>query len=99
MPSVREPGGEPQGQTFPALANGAHRVQGRVAGNRGAAVPLPCLRPEVRGLPPFAPAYASYTHRLQAFVEGLRGVMTVTDLAAVTGLGWDTVKNILKARL
>ena len=62
-------------------------------------MPLPCLRPEVRGLPPFAPAYASYTHRLQAFVEGLRGVMTVTDLAAVTGLGWDTVKNILKARL
>jgi len=26
-------------------------------------------------------------------------MMTVTDLAAVTGLGWDTVKNILKARL
>jgi transposase len=25
--------------------------------------------------------------------------MTVADLAAVTGLGWDTVKNILKARL
>lgn len=25
--------------------------------------------------------------------------MTVTDLAAVTGLGWDTVKNIIKARL
>ena len=26
-------------------------------------------------------------------------MMTVTDLAAVTGLGWDTVKNIIKARL
>jgi len=25
--------------------------------------------------------------------------MTVTDLAAVTGLGWDTVKNLIKARL
>ena len=25
--------------------------------------------------------------------------MTVTDLAALTGLGWDTVKNIIKARL
>jgi transposase len=25
--------------------------------------------------------------------------MTVTDLAAVTGLGWDTVKSIIKARL
>ena len=26
-------------------------------------------------------------------------MMTVTDLAAMTGLGWDTVKNIIKARL
>jgi len=26
-------------------------------------------------------------------------MMTVTDLAAVTGLGWDTVKNIIKGRL
>jgi transposase len=26
-------------------------------------------------------------------------MMTVTDLAGVTGLGWDTVKNIIKARL
>lgn len=25
--------------------------------------------------------------------------MTVSDLAAVTGLGWDTVKNIIKAKL
>ena len=60
---------------------------------------VPDVRPEIRGLPPFAPAYVSYTHRLQAFVEDLRGVMTVTDLAAVTGLGWDTVKNIIKGRL
>ena len=35
---------------------------------------------------PFAPAYASYTHRLQGLVEDLWGMMTVTDLAAVTGL-------------
>ena len=62
-------------------------------------MPLPCLRPEVRSLPPFAPAYVSYTHRLQALVENLWGMMTVTDLAAMTGLGWDTVKNIIKARL
>lgn len=26
-------------------------------------------------------------------------MMTVSDLAALTGLGWDTVKNIIKARL
>src|ERR1017187_9567911 len=51
------------------------------------------------GFPPFAPPYVWYTYRLQAFVESLWGRMTVTDLAAMTGLGWDTVKNIIKARL
>ena len=60
---------------------------------------VPCLRPELRGLPPFAPPYVQYTHRLQALVESLWGMMTVTDLAGVTGLGWNTVKNIIKARL
>jgi len=62
-------------------------------------VPVPGLRAELRNLPPFAPAYASYTHRLQGLVEDLWGMMTVTDLAVVTGLGWDTVKNIIKSRL
>jgi hypothetical protein len=57
------------------------------------------VRSELRGPPPFAPAYVSYTHRLQAFIEDLRGCMTVADLAAVTGLSWDTVKNIIKNRL
>ena len=60
---------------------------------------VPALRSELRGPPPFAPAYVSYTHRLRALIEDLRGLMTVADLAAVTGLGWDTVKNILKNRL
>jgi transposase len=60
---------------------------------------MPGVRAELRNLPPFAPAYASYTHRLQALVEDLWGRMTVTDLAAVTGLGWDTVKHIIKGRL
>jgi hypothetical protein len=32
-------------------------------------------------------------------VESLWGMMTVTDLAELTGLGWNTVKNIIKARL
>lgn len=53
----------------------------------------------LRGRPPFAPAYVRYTHRLQAFVEALAGQMTLSDLAAITGLGWDTVKDIVKARL
>lgn len=62
-------------------------------------MPVPPVRPQLRGVPPFAPAYVSYTHRLQAFIEDLRGMMTVSDLAAVTGLGWDTVKNIIQERL
>lgn len=52
-----------------------------------------------RGRPPFAPAYVRYTHRLQTFVEDLAGRMTISDLAALTGLSWDTVKAIVKARL
>jgi len=62
-------------------------------------MPVPTVWPQFRGVPPFAPAYVSYTHRLQAFIEDLRGMMTVSDLAAVTGLGWDTVKDIIKGRL
>ena len=54
------------------------------------------LRQTLRGLPPFAPAYARYTRRLEAFINDLRGLMTVSDLAAVTGLSWDTVKAIVK---
>ena len=57
------------------------------------------LRRELRGPPPFAPPYVSYTHRLRALIEDLRGFMTVADLAAVLGLSWDTVKNIIKRRL
>lgn len=60
---------------------------------------MPGLRPDLRGVPPFAPAYVTYTHRLQAFIADLRAVMTVSDLAAVTGLSWDTVKDIIKHRL
>jgi hypothetical protein len=36
---------------------------------------------------------------LQTLIEDLRGFMTVADLAAVTGLSWNTVKNIIKNRL
>jgi transposase len=60
---------------------------------------MPGLRPGLRGLPPFAPAYVSYTHRMKVFVEDLYGVMTVSDLAALTALSRDTVKNIVQAKL
>ena len=62
-------------------------------------MPVCGLRQTLRGRPPFAPAYVRYTHRLQTFVEDLSGRMTISDLAAITGLGWDTVKDIVKARL
>jgi hypothetical protein len=99
LSAVPQPGSEPQGTTFPRTANGVHRTQAGISGDRGAQVPVPGLRPHFRGVPPFAPAYARYTHRLQAFIEDLRGMMTVSDLAALTGLGWDTIKNIIKAKL
>jgi len=47
----------------------------------------------------FASAYVTYTRRLAALVKDLRGLMTVSDLAAVTGLSWDTVKSIVKCAL
>jgi hypothetical protein len=49
--------------------------------------------------PPFAAAYVGYTHRLQALIEDLRGFITMADLPVVTGLSWETVKNIIKSRL
>jgi transposase len=62
-------------------------------------MPTPGLRPALRGLPPFAPPSVWYTYRLQALVESLWGMRTAADWAEFTGLGWDTVKNIIKARL
>ena len=62
-------------------------------------MPMCGLRQTLRGLPPFAPVYAHYTRRLEAFVNDLRGLMTLSDLAAVTGLSWDTVKHIVKGAL
>ena len=62
-------------------------------------MPVPSLWPPFQGGPPFAPAYVHYTHRLETFVTDLYPLMTVADLAAVTGLSWDTVKDIVKARL
>lgn len=62
-------------------------------------MPVRGLWQTLRGLPPFAAGYVSYTRRLEAFVNDLRGLMTVSDLAAVTGLSWDTVKDIIKRAL
>jgi hypothetical protein len=57
------------------------------------------LRGQVRTRPPFAPAYVHYTEKLAAYVNVLSRVMTISDVAAVTELSWNTVKDIVKARL
>ena len=57
------------------------------------------LRAKLRDPPPFAPAYVTYTSALRDLIEDLRGFMTVADLAAFSGLTWDTVKSIIKRRL
>src|ERR1035438_2704005 len=95
---VPEPRDYPQGATVSRAADSADWTQAGLSGHRGAPMRMSQVRSELRGTPPFASAYVSYTHRLQAFIEDLRGCMTVADLAAVTGLSWDTVKNIIKSR-
>src|ERR1035437_861914 len=48
--------GEAQGQTVPGVADGAHRLEARVAGDGGAPVRGSGGRAEARGFPPFCPA-------------------------------------------
>ena len=57
------------------------------------------MRAYLRGPPPFALAYVSYTHKLEEFVEQLSRVMTLRDVAELGGLCWDAVKEIAKRRL
>lgn len=40
-----------------------------------------------------------YTEKLAAYVNVLSRVMTISDVAEVAGLSWDTVKGIVKQRL
>jgi transposase len=40
-----------------------------------------------------------YTQKLAAYADTLSRVMTITDVAEVADLGWDTVKGIVQARL
>src|ERR1022692_1184386 len=72
---MREPGSEPEGAALPRVADCPHWPQAGVPGDGSAQMPMPKVWPELRGVPPFAPAYVSYTHRLQAFIEDLRGMM------------------------
>jgi len=80
-------------RTVPTLA------QGSGAGDRSAAMPVPGVRARLRGFPLFVPAYAHYTHGLAEFACELSRFMTLSEVAALAHLGWDTVKEIVKADL
>lgn len=62
-------------------------------------MPLQELPEGLRDRPPFCPAYAHYTRTLSQFVYKLSGVMTLSDVAELTLLSWDTVKEIAKSGL
>jgi transposase len=47
----------------------------------------------------FADPKKHYTHSLERFVIDLCRVMTIADVAELTGLNWDTVKDIDKGYL
>lgn len=49
--------------------------------------------------PGFAPKYSRATHVLIEYVQNLAQVMCISDVAALTGLGWDLVKDMVKERL
>ena len=60
---------------------------------------MPALSDDLREAPPFARPYVRYTRKLQELVDQLSRVMTLQDVAQLTGLDWDTVKGIVKRRL
>lgn len=57
------------------------------------------LRRPFRGLPPFAREYVRYTNQLAQFVRDVSRMMTLSDVADLSFLSWDTVKSIVKERL
>lgn len=60
---------------------------------------MPTLRVALRGPPPFARAQVRHTRKLEELVEQLSRVMTLRDVAELTALDWDTVKEIVQRRL
>ena len=60
---------------------------------------VPTLSVAIRRPPPFARAYVRYTRKLEELVNQLSRVMTLQDVAQLTALNWDTVKEIVKRRL
>lgn len=57
------------------------------------------MREDVRRLPPFAPAYAHYSFSLARLICELSRFMTLAEVAMLTHMGWDSVKEIVKSDL
>lgn len=89
----------PAGQACASSLGGAHWVETDRFSGRSSSLPVPELREDLRGLPPFARAYRHYTRGLERFVCQLSRWMTLAEVAAVSGLGWDSVKEIVKSDL
>lgn len=79
--------------------DGADRPQTGLVEGEGAALPVQRLRANLGDLPPFVGAYEHISRQLQRYVVNLSRMMTILDVAELTGLGWDTVKGIIKKRL
>lgn len=86
-------------QADAAHIGGANRLEADGAGGGGSGVPVPELREDLRGLPPFARAYCHYTRGMERFVCQLSRWMTLAEVATVSGLGWESVKEIVKSDL
>jgi transposase len=81
------------------IAGIAHWTQVGVFGDADTKMRMQGLWSEVRTPPLFASAYVHYTEQLEEYADTLSRVMTISDVAELTGLSWDTVKDIVKKRL
>lgn len=50
-------------------------------------------------LPGFAPKHRRSTYVMMEYVQRLAQLMSLSDVAVLTGMGWDMVKDIVKERL
>ena len=92
-------GGPPQGAALPRPPDRAHRAPAGLPRHRGAPLPVPGLRPDLRGSPPFARAAVCYTRKLMEFVSRLSRVITIPDAADLAELGWNAPNRTVKRRL
>ena len=89
--AARQTGAEDLGSSY--------RVEAYGSGHRGSGLPLPKLWKDLRGLPPFARAYCHTTTGLERFICQLSRWMTLAEVSVVSGVCWDSVKEIVKSDL